>query len=183
MSASSGGSDETKKSKKSVEEHFGSEVDLKIRSATGNPKVEQYFGSEVDLQLRTAEDPLSMSDNPKKIDLKALDSKPFKDATEEVSIRKLEEKLEAVKKKVIETDEQLEDPEDIGRKVSALFLAKVDEAEEADKTKKEEEGKKEQKIGFLDKMKAKKDALTKSKEDDNKLFEKQVKERKKAFKM
>ena len=29
---------------------FGSEVDIRIRRATGNPRVEQYFGSEVELQ-------------------------------------------------------------------------------------------------------------------------------------
>lgn len=52
--------------------------------------------------MRTAEDPLSvkLSDAPKKVDLKALDSKPYKDATNIDSIKKLEEKLEAVKKKV-----------------------------------------------------------------------------------
>ena len=45
---SSGG---TKKSVRSVEEHFGSEVDIKVRTATGsNPRVERHFGSEVDVK-------------------------------------------------------------------------------------------------------------------------------------
>ncbi len=62
MSTNSGGSSNGERgSKKSsataAMEHFGSEVDIKIRSATGNPKVEQYFGSEVDLGLRTSDNP------------------------------------------------------------------------------------------------------------------------------
>ena len=64
MSSGSGGSrgsrgggrnkEGDKESKKSVPsavmDLFGSEVDIRIRRATGNPRVEQYFGSEVELQ-------------------------------------------------------------------------------------------------------------------------------------
>ena len=47
------GSKEKKKSSPpsaAVMDLFGSEVDIRIRRATGNPRVEQYFGSEVELQ-------------------------------------------------------------------------------------------------------------------------------------
>ena len=63
MSSGSGGSRGSRKkdggggdkdSKKSVSsavlDLFGSEVDIRVRRATGNPRVEQYFGSEVELQ-------------------------------------------------------------------------------------------------------------------------------------
>jgi hypothetical protein len=43
------GSVKSSKKSSSAMDHFGSEVDIKIRMATGNPKVEKYFGSVVDL--------------------------------------------------------------------------------------------------------------------------------------
>ena len=47
----SGGDKDSKKSVSSaVLDLFGSEVDIRVRRATGNPRVEQYFGSEVELQ-------------------------------------------------------------------------------------------------------------------------------------
>ncbi len=170
MSASSGGtsgSDRKTEStvtrgssgtKKSVEEHFGSEVDIKIRSVTGsNPKVEKYFGSEVDLKLSSeaphnllapiqdVDDASAIGDapEPKKVDLAELDARPFKDATELDSIRKLEERLEEVK--AVQT-KVVADAEDAGKKVSAFLLAKVGEG---DKKVEEEPTKKK---SFLDKM-------------------------------
>ncbi len=181
--------------KKSVEEHFGSEVDVKIRSGTStaiNPKVEKYFGSEVDLKL-TAEKPsplapiqdvddaavVSSVARPKKVDLAALDAKPFKDATDKDSIRKLEAKLEEVK----EEQKKVEDEaDDAGRKMSALFLAKA--GEEGDK-KKAEGADEERKKTFLDKMRtkataakhkeeAKKEEKKADTKKEEKLFEKKV---------
>ncbi len=44
---------------------------------------------------------LPASTKPKKIDLEALDAKPFKDATDVDSIKKLERRLEEVKEKQV----------------------------------------------------------------------------------
>lgn len=101
---SSGSSSTSSKPKKRSppEELFGSEVDIKVRSATGNPRVEQHFGSEVDLKLRTSHDPFNLGEDdddvglPKKVDLEALEAKADKDATQPESIRRLEQKLEEV---------------------------------------------------------------------------------------
>ena len=183
-SKGSKGSTRSGSSKKTVEDHFGSEVDVKIRTATGNPKVQAYFGSEVDIKLRTAENPLDPNlklSNPKPpkapkpttIDLAAIDAKPFKELTDIKSLAKLEEKLgEVVKAKEadpsgdkadpskpglpgvkvdafgakpnpagnkdgkVKDGMSAEDTDQLGKKVSAMFLAQVEIAED-DKDKEE----------------------------------------------
>lgn len=149
--------------------------------------MEQYFGSEVDIRLRTAEDPLGPPEpKPKKVDLEALDAKPFKDATNPDSIKKLEQKLE---KAMISSfgsfqhnhthncfrqvkEGANEDLDETGRKVSALFLAQVEVEEDEAKAKKERE---DQKKSFLDKMRSKKEQRVKADiEKEEKLFKKTV---------
>lgn len=73
-----------------------------------------------------------------------------------------------------ETDERLEDPDDVGRKVSALFLAQVDEKSEDEKKSESKKAKEEQKKGFLEKIRAKKGDSDQESNKEEKLFEKQV---------
>ena len=64
-------------------------------------RFEELFGSEVDVRLRTGDSSKSSpkgapEPKPKRVDLEALDAKPFKDATNPDSIKKLEKKLTQV---------------------------------------------------------------------------------------
>ncbi len=76
--------------------------------------MERHFGSEVELR---ASDQEEATKAPAKVDLEALEARPFKDATDAESIRKLGQKLEEVKEEATNEDDDDGDVVHVGKKV------------------------------------------------------------------
>ncbi len=110
---------------------------------------------------------------PAAVDLDVLNSKPFKDATEVDSIRRLEKKLDNVAGGAAARPE--EDFDEVGKKVSAMFLAQVEIEEAAGAGGAGDDKESKQKKGFIQQMRAKGKEKGEKADQPEKLFKKSSK--------